>query len=94
MKKEDLINAVVDHTGEAPGTVRSVFDGTCKAVHEAMASGDEVFLLGIGKLSVAKRAKRKARNLVTGESVVVPAHGVAKFRPSKSLAETVKKLRK
>lgn len=38
---------------------------------------------GLGKLVLVSRKKRKGRNPVTGESIIIPAKKVLKFRVSK-----------
>jgi DNA-binding protein HU-beta len=44
---------------------------------------------GIGKLSLAQRKKRKARNPRTGEEIVVPAKKVVKFRIAKACKDAI-----
>ena len=44
---------------------------------------------GIGKLTLAQRKKRTARNPKTGETIVVPAKKVVKFRVAKACKDAV-----
>ncbi len=44
---------------------------------------------GIGKLSLAQRKKRKARNPRTGEEIMVPAKKVVKFRIAKACKDAI-----
>jgi DNA-binding protein HU-beta len=44
---------------------------------------------GIGKLSLAQRKKRKARNPRTGEEIIVPAKKVVKFRIAKACKDAI-----
>jgi DNA-binding protein HU-beta len=52
---------------------------------EAMEKGERVTLAGFGSFKVVERAEQKGRNPQTGQSIVIPAHNVVKFRPGKDL---------
>ena len=49
----------------------------------------EFVLPGLGKLKVAQRQQRMGRNPATGESIVIPARKVLKFRISKAAKDAV-----
>lgn len=51
----------------------------------AMENGERVTLCGFGSFRVVQRAAQKGRNPQTGESIVIPAHNVVKFKPGKTL---------
>ncbi|MBU0676548.1 MAG: HU family DNA-binding protein [Verrucomicrobia bacterium] len=44
---------------------------------------------GLGKLVVVNRKKRKGRNPATGESIVIPAKKVLKFRIAKAAKDAI-----
>ena len=44
---------------------------------------------GLGKLVVVSRKKRKGRNPATGETIVIPAKKVLKFRIAKACKDAV-----
>jgi nucleoid DNA-binding protein len=46
-----------------------------------------VFLFGLGKLKVVERGQKLARNIHTGESVIVPPRKVVVLQPSDPLTE-------
>jgi DNA-binding protein HU-beta len=46
-------------------------------------------LFGLGVFEVVKRPRRKGRNPRTGETLVIKAHKVVRFRPAKSLKDSV-----
>ena len=71
---------------DAEKVVVGIFD----KIVETLKSGYEVSIAGFGIFSVKDRAARQARNPRTGELVQVAATKVVKFRPSKTLKETVK----
>jgi DNA-binding protein HU-beta len=51
----------------------------------------EFVLPGLGKLKVAQRNQRMGRNPATGESILIPAKKVLKFRISKSAKDAILK---
>jgi DNA-binding protein HU-beta len=51
----------------------------------AMENGERVTLSGFGSFRVIQRAAQKGRNPQTGQSIVIPAHNVVKFKPGKAL---------
>ena len=89
MLKKDLIKTVAGLSGHTEIAVREVMDATLSAVLTALAGGTSVMLLGLGKVSVRNRGERVARNLHTGEKVVVAPRKVALFKSSDALNAAV-----
>ena len=89
MKKCELVDTVSDDCGHPRTVVRSVLDATTRAVTDALKRGEPVRLIGLGKLRVTSRPPKKARNIHTGESVMVPARKVPVFKPSGTLEAEV-----
>lgn len=89
MKKSDLINVVsgLSITEVSKTQVEVVLETLGVVVQNALKTGDEVTLPGVGKLSSGKRAARTDRNLKTGESIQIPESVVAKFSAAKALKE-------
>lgn len=52
---------------------------------------NEFVVPGLGKLKVAQRQQRMGRNPATGESIVIPARKVLKFRIAKAAKDAVLK---
>ncbi|WP_369258855.1 HU family DNA-binding protein [Streptomyces sp. R35] len=80
MNKAQLIQAVADKGGShltPTEAVETVLDVMVRAV----AADDAVSVTGFGTLLARRRPKRRARNPQTGETVVVDASRVVKFRP-------------
>jgi DNA-binding protein HU-beta len=89
MKKSDLINVVsgLSITEVSKTQVEAVLETLGVVVQNALKTGDEVTLPGVGKLSSGKRAARTGRNPKTGESIQIPESVVAKFSAAKALKE-------
>lgn len=87
MLKKDLVKAVARETGKPEALVREVFEAVGVVVRRAVAAGQSVMLMGLGKLVISRRGPRAARNIRTGETVSVPAHNAVLLRASEALTE-------
>ena len=85
MKKKDLIKALAENAGTTQADSERVLDALTDTIVRAMKRGEEVTIPGIGKLTVAQRAPKAARNPITGEAVQVPARLAPKFSASSTL---------
>jgi nucleoid DNA-binding protein len=72
-------------TGVAPDKLDRVFG----VIGEALAKGQIVTIRGFGTFQTVVRAEKKARNISTGEQVVIPAHRVPALKFCKELKESV-----
>ena len=91
MTKADLISKVAKDTGITKATAAKLLNSLFSNISQDLKKGQKIVLPGFGSLSVAKRAARKGRNPQTGKEISIPARKVVKFRPGKTLRETVKK---
>ena len=89
MKKHDLVDTIAKTSGVPRQTVRDVLNAAAGAVRDTLAAGEPVFLFGLGKLSISERGEKVARNIRTGESVLVPPRKVAVYRSSTSVDDAV-----
>jgi len=90
MNKADIISAVHEVLGSTKADAERAVDTVFNTIEKAMKAGDQVSVAGFGIFEAKKRDKREARNPRTGETVIVPAMRVPKFRAAKALKETVK----
>jgi DNA-binding protein HU-beta len=85
MLKKELIQAVAAAADETQGRVRKVLDALERVVEDTIAGGEAVMLAGLGKLMPRPRGAKRARHMVTGESVVVGPRTVVLLKPSDGL---------
>ena len=90
MNKADIISKVHDVLGTTKADAERAVETVFGSIEEAMKRGDTISIGGFGIFEAKQRAAREARNPRTGESVTLPAMRVPKFRPAKSLKESVK----
>jgi len=90
MNKKELIKSVVEATGLSKKDVTAIVDSVFDTITSALSQGQDVKISGFGTFKVKERAERKARNIHTGEEIVVPPSKTASFKPAKALKESLK----
>ena len=90
MTKAELVSAVAQKTGIEKSTIAAVIDASMDSIKTAMASGDNVYLRTFGTFQVKQRAEKVARNITKNTTIIVPAHKVPAFKPSKEFQNSLK----
>jgi len=91
MTKADIINEISEKTGIEKLVVQTTVEAFMKSVRNNMADGKNIYLRGFGTFLVKKRAEKIGRNISKNTSVVIPAHFIPSFKPSKNFSDRVKK---
>lgn len=94
MRKLELINKVSKVTGIDRQDVDETVEATIHTIKQALVNGDSVFIRGFGSFVNKKRAKKIARNISTNTALILEAHYVPSFKPSKRFVESVKEKNK
>ena len=90
LTKGDLINKVYNsQTTLTKKEARKAVETILRTIKSSLESNEDVLLSGFGKFSVKSKSDRKGRNPQTGESLVITARKVIKFKPSGKLREKV-----
>lgn len=90
MNKADIISKVHEVLGSTKADAERAVETVFSSIEAAMKDGTAVSVAGFGIFEAKLRAKREARNPRTGETVMVPAMRVPKFRAAKALKDSVK----
>ena len=90
MNKTELITSIAAAAAITKTDAEKALNGMTEAITKALSTGDNVTLIGFGTFSVSERAARTGRNPSTGKEIKIAAKKVAKFKPGKTLAESVK----
>jgi DNA-binding protein HU-beta len=91
INKQQLIDKVTDTTRLARKDVEAVANDFLDAIIEKLSMNEKVNLTGFGIFEVKERKGRPGVNPRNPEErIVVPSVRVAKFRPGKTLKESVK----
>lgn len=91
MTKADVISEIADKTGIDKGDVTASIEAFFSVVKNSMAEGENIYVRGFGSFINKKRAKKIARNISKNTAIVIDAHYVPSFKPSKVFVEKIKK---
>ncbi len=80
MKKDELVSAIAEATGETKASVAAVLGALPGVAQAALKDGKSVTLNGLGKIDAAERAAREVRNPQTGEKKMAEAHMAPRFK--------------
>ena len=83
MTKAELVNEISLKTGADRKEVLQIVERFTDNVKISLANGENVYLRGFGSFIVKHRAEKVARNINKNTSVVIPAHDVPAFKPSR-----------
>lgn len=91
MNKNELIADVADRAELTKAKAAEAVDAFIDSVAKALATGDEVRLVGFGTFTVYKRKATEGRNPRTGAVIKIAASNQPKFRAGKALKDQVNK---
>jgi DNA-binding protein HU-beta len=89
MNKGELIAEIAQVGGLTKVRAEEALNRVLAHMSGAMVKGERVTLSGFGSFKVVERAEQKGRNPQTGQSIIIPAHNVVKFKPGKNLCSRV-----
>lgn len=89
MNKNELIAEVSERADLTKAKAAEAVDAFIDTIAQALASGDEVRLVGFGTFLVVHRKASEGRNPRTGSTIKIAASNQPKFKAGKALKETV-----
>ena len=90
MTKAEIVTNISNKLGLEKTDTQNVVEAFMEEVKSAMTQGDNVYLRGFGSFIIKKRAQKTGRNISKNKSIIIPAHNIPAFKPSKSFVEEVK----
>lgn len=91
MTKAEIVNEVAKATGIEKVTVQTVVESTIESIKDSIIKGNPVYLRGFGSFIIKHRAQKAARNITKKTTLVIPAHDIPAFKPSKAFSAELKK---
>jgi DNA-binding protein HU-beta len=88
--KADVISQIADKTGIDKADVSVTVEAFFNVVKNSMADGENIYVRGFGSFINKKRAKKIARNISKNTAIVIDAHYVPSFKPSKVFVNKIK----
>jgi DNA-binding protein HU-beta len=89
MNKHDLIEAIAASADITKVAAESALNAVTGSIVDTLKQGGEVAIAGFGKFETSHRAERAGRNPKTGESIIIKACTVPKFKAAKALKDAV-----
>lgn len=90
MTKAEIIAELSLKTGVSNYDTKQVVEEFFELVKNKVAAGEDITVRGFGTFNKKHRAEKPCRNIGKGTTVIVPAHNVPFFTPSKEFKEAVK----
>lgn len=90
MTKAEIVSEISDKTGIEKVAVMATVEAFMDSIINAMENGNNVYLRGFGSFIVKERAQKTGRNISKNTTIIIPAHNIPSFKPSKSFVESVK----
>jgi DNA-binding protein HU-beta len=90
MNKSELIKHIASTASLTQAQATAALNALESGVTKALASGEDVALIGFGTFTVKERAARTGRNPKTGEEIQIAAAKVPSFKAGKALKEAIK----
>lgn len=79
MTKKDIISLLAERTSLTTSQAMHAVEAVIDILADAIVSGEPVTLRGFGCLRTVKRARKLARNIRRGSTVMIPERMKAKF---------------
>ena len=90
MTKADLVKNISDKTGMDKSDVQMIAEKFMNEVKNSLKNNENVYIRGFGSFIVKKRAEKTGRKISKNVAVVIPAHNIPAFKPSKTFVNSVK----
>ncbi|MDR1546048.1 MAG: HU family DNA-binding protein [Deltaproteobacteria bacterium] len=89
MTKADLISQIAEESELSKGDAQKALESIISIIGKNLKKDARLPIFGLGVFVVVKRPKRKGRNPRTGEPLTIKAHKAVRFKPAKSLKDSV-----
>ena len=94
MTKAEVISEISDKTGIPKDDVQTTVEAFFSVVKTSMSDGNNIYIRGFGSFINKKRARKIARNISKNTAIVIDAHHIPSFKPSKIFIEKIKSSKK
>lgn len=83
MTKADLVQKIASQTGLTHPEVLAVVENLMTTIKSSLTNGENVYLRGFGTFFIKRKAEKIGRNINKNTFMVIPAHNIPAFKPSK-----------
>lgn len=89
MTKADLVSAMAKASGGSKVSAERALNALIDGVYDSLKRDHRVTIGGFGTFLLSRRAERNGRDPRTGNAIRIPACRVPRFKPSRSLKESL-----
>lgn len=89
MIKADLVSAMAKASGGSKVSAERALNALIDGVFDSLKRVRRVTIGGFGTFLLSRRAERNGRNPRTGKAIRIPACRVPRFKPSRSLRDSL-----
>jgi DNA-binding protein HU-beta len=90
MTKADIVANIAEETGLERAEALRAVEAFMNNIKASMVDGKNVYLRGFGSFVVKERAQKTGRNISKNTTIIIPAHNIPSFKPSKTFVDEVK----
>ena len=90
MTKADIVGEISKSIGVDRVTVQRTVEAFMDSVKGELAKNQNVYLRSFGSFIVKQRAQKTARNISKNTNLIIPAHKIPAFKPSRTFVAKVK----
>ncbi|MBR4199485.1 MAG: integration host factor subunit beta [Bacteroidales bacterium] len=91
MTKAEIVAEIAQETGIEKVAIQATVEKFMESIKKSLVKGEPVYLRGFGSFITKKRAEKTGRNISKNTTIVIPAHHIPAFKPSKTFVNDVKK---
>ena len=90
MTKADIVKNISDQTGVDKTDDQKIAEKFMEEIKNSLQKNNNVYLRGFGSFIIKTRAEKTGRNISKNTAVIIPAHNIPAFKPSKTFVKSVK----
>lgn len=90
MRKHELVEVISSKSGYEKSVIQNIINYFMETVSKTVIDGEEVYLRGFGTFKTKHKAKKKGRSFKDNTEIVIPAHDIPSFKPSKKFLDSIK----
>ena len=90
MTKAEIISKISEKTGIEKVTTLAVVESLMAEIKDSIKENESVYLRGFGTFLAKERKEKTGRNISKNTTIIIPAHHIPFFKPSKVFKKEVK----
>lgn len=90
MTKAEIVAEIAQRTGLEKVNIQVTVETFMDVLKDSLGQGNNVYLRGFGSFIIKRRAEKTGRNISRNTTVIIPAHNIPSFKPSKTFMNEIK----